>query len=83
MKIGDVARETGLTEKAIRIYVEQGLVKPTVTQSTHRNSYDFSRENVHELERISITVETLQLWTEKMLANGVIDPEAYRAKKNK
>lgn len=54
MKIGDVARETGLTEKAIRIYVEQGLVKPTVTQSTHRNSYDFSRENVHELERISI-----------------------------
>ena len=36
-----------------------------------------------ELERISITVETLQLWTERMLANGVIDPEAYQAKKNK
>jgi len=30
-----------------------------------------------ELERISITVETLQLWSEKMLANGVIDAEAY------
>ena len=28
-----------------------------------------------ELERISITVETLQLWSEKMLANGVIDAE--------
>lgn len=36
-----------------------------------------------ELERISITVETLQLWAEKMLANGVIDAEAYNAKKNK
>ena len=36
-----------------------------------------------ELERISITVETLQLWSEKMLANGVIDAEAYRVKKNK
>lgn len=36
-----------------------------------------------ELERISITVETLQLWSEKMLANGVIDAEAYIAKKNK
>jgi len=36
-----------------------------------------------ELERISITVETLQLWSEKMLANGVIDAEAYKAKKNK
>jgi hypothetical protein len=36
-----------------------------------------------ELERISITVETLQLWSEKMLANGVIDPDAYHSKKNK
>jgi len=34
-----------------------------------------------ELERISITVETLQLWSEKMLANGMIDAEAYKAKK--
>ncbi len=34
-----------------------------------------------ELERISITVETLQLWAEKMLANGFIDAEAYNAKK--
>ena len=36
-----------------------------------------------ELEKISITVETLQLWAEKMLANGVIDPEEYRARKQK
>ena len=35
-----------------------------------------------ELERISITVETLQLWAEKMLANGIIDAEAYNARKN-
>ena len=30
-----------------------------------------------ELERISVTVETLQLWVEKMIANGRIDTEAY------
>ena len=36
-----------------------------------------------ELERISITVETLQLWVEKMLANGAIDAEAYNTRKNK
>ena len=36
-----------------------------------------------ELERISITVETLQLWVEKMLANGVIDPEQYDAERQK
>lgn len=32
-----------------------------------------------ELERISIAVETLQLWSERMLATGAIDPEQYRA----
>ena len=37
----------------------------------------------NELERISITVETLQFWTEKMLANGTIDPDSYNARKNK
>lgn len=36
-----------------------------------------------ELERISITVETLQLWSEKMLATGVIDAEQYNARKRK
>lgn len=30
-----------------------------------------------ELEWISITVETLQLWTEQMMANGTINPEQY------
>lgn len=34
-----------------------------------------------ELEKISITVETLQLWSEQMLANGTIDIEAYNAYK--
>ena len=32
-----------------------------------------------ELEHISITVETLQLWTERMLATGKIDVKQYRA----
>ena len=36
-----------------------------------------------ELERISVTVETLQLWAERMLANGNIDPAAYEARKKK
>jgi oligoendopeptidase F len=30
-----------------------------------------------ELEKISITVETLQLWSEKMLAENKIDIEQY------
>jgi dissimilatory sulfite reductase (desulfoviridin) alpha/beta subunit len=34
-----------------------------------------------QLENISIAVETLQLWSERMLATGMIDPEQYRAYK--
>jgi len=36
-----------------------------------------------ELERISITVDTLQLWAERMLASGVIDVSKYEELKNK
>ena len=32
-----------------------------------------------ELEKISVTVETLQLWTQKMIATGKIDIQAYEA----
>lgn len=36
-----------------------------------------------ELERISITVETLQLWAEQMIAEGKIDLAKYNAIRNK
>ena len=36
----------------------------------------------NELERISIAVETLQLWSERMLATGAIDMDQYNALKN-
>ncbi len=35
----------------------------------------------NELEKISIAVETLQLWCERMLDTGVIDTERYQAYK--
>lgn len=36
-----------------------------------------------ELEKISVTVETLQLWSEKMIADGVIDKNNYDLLRNK
>lgn len=36
-----------------------------------------------ELERISVTVETLQLWSEQMLANNLIDMDIYNSYKKK
>lgn len=35
-----------------------------------------------ELEKISVSVEALQLWTEQMLANGSINQEQYNSIKN-
>ena len=34
-----------------------------------------------QLEKISVAVETLQLWSERMLATGAIDPVQYKAYK--
>lgn len=36
-----------------------------------------------DLERISVTVETLQLWCERMLANGVINEDKYKEFKSR
>ena len=35
-----------------------------------------------ELERISVTVESLQLWVEQMIATGGIDSDKYKAAKS-
>lgn len=36
----------------------------------------------NELEKISMTVEALQLWSEQMIANGAINKEKYDARRN-
>ncbi len=35
-----------------------------------------------ELDRISMTADTLRLWSEQMLADGVIDSQEYERRKN-
>lgn len=45
-----------------------------VISNDELEDFVFIRE---ELERISIAVETLQLWSERMLATGVINAELY------
>ena len=55
-------------ERLIEITADGGIEKDEVE--------DFVKIQ-EDLEKISITVETLQLWVEQMLANGKIDLEAY------
>lgn len=54
MKIHEVSLKTGLTEKAIRLYIQNGLIHPHVEEGFQRNSYTFSEADVNELEKISV-----------------------------
>ena len=55
MKMKDVIAETGLTDRAIRLYIENGLVSPSCRESyTGRRNIDFTEEDVEELSNIAI-----------------------------
>lgn len=51
-KMKQVCQMTGLTEKAIRIYMDQKLISPKVEEGIHRKAYFFSEEDVDRLKDI-------------------------------
>ncbi len=59
------------------------LIEITVNGKIDDNEIADFIEIQEELERISLTVETLQLWSERMLANGIINEEKYKEIKNR
>ncbi len=55
MKIKEVIARTGLTDRAIRLYIENGLIMPENQKSyTGRNSFDFTEADVRQLEQIAL-----------------------------
>ena len=52
-KMKDVCNMTGLTEKAIRLYMEKNLVEPKVEEGIHRNAYYFDDEDIERLKDIA------------------------------
>ena len=55
MKIKEVSEKTGLTERAIRLYIEEGLIAPSVNESySGRRNIDFSSEDAETLKSISV-----------------------------
>ena len=53
MKISEVCRRTGLTERTIRYYEEEGLIAPSTNEVRDRVYRDYSETDVSELESIS------------------------------
>ena len=55
MKMKEVTEKTELTERAVRLYIENGLVAPSVNESySGRRNIDFSDEDVAKLRSISV-----------------------------
>lgn len=53
MKMKDVCKQTGLTERTIRYYVEEGLVSPEVSVRNGREYREYSAKDVEELNTIA------------------------------
>ena len=54
MKIKEVCSKTGLTEKAVRYYVENGLCSPQEYESRDRRYLNFTDQNLTELKNIAV-----------------------------
>lgn len=55
MKIKTVCEKTGLSDRAVRLYIENGLLAPDKTESyTGRRSFDFSDDDVTRLDQIAV-----------------------------
>ena len=55
MKIKHVCQQTGLTDRVVRYYIEEGLIAPAYTENyLGRRSFDFTREDVDRLGEIAV-----------------------------
>ena len=55
LKIKEVIEKTGLTDRAVRLYIEHGLVTPENQKSyTGRNNYNFTQADIDCLEKIAM-----------------------------
>ena len=55
MKIKEVIAKTGLTDRAIRLYIENGLVTPENEKSYNgRNNYNFTQTDIEHFEQIAL-----------------------------
>lgn len=55
MKIKEVIQQTGLTDRAVRLYIDNGLLNPSITESySGRKSIDFTEGDVRQLNNVAM-----------------------------
>jgi len=55
MRMKAVCEATGLTDRTVRYYIEEGLITPDYTESyTGRKTFDFCESDIHQLNDIAV-----------------------------
>ena len=54
MKIGEVCERTGLTKRAVRFYIECGLVDPEIVERNFKEYREYSPEDERHLKVIAV-----------------------------
>lgn len=55
MRINEVCKATNLTDKAVRFYINNGIINPEYTENyTGRKNYNFSNDDVELLKKVAV-----------------------------
>ncbi len=85
MKMKDICEQTGLSEKAVRFYVERGLLQPRSQWRNGRTYFEFSPQDVDGLRdiaclrRAGFSIEALQQMTHHPERTGTLAQEHIQA----
>lgn len=90
MKIKEVIEKTGLTDRAIRLYIDEGLAVPSIAENySGRKSIEFSESDVERLKNIALlrkagfsVAEIKSLVDDKDTAKGIIENFIAKTEKN-
>lgn len=58
MKIKEVCGETGLTDRAVRFYIEEGLITPAGYERNGRTYYEYYEKDIEQLKAITTLRKT-------------------------
>ena len=90
MKIKEVIEKTGLTDRAIRLYIDEGLAVPSIAENySGRKSIEFSESDVERLKNIALLrkagfsiAEIKSIVDDKDTAKGIIENFIAKTEKN-
>lgn len=90
MKMKEVIEKTGLTDRAIRLYIDEGLALPNIEESySGRKSIDFSEGDVERLKNVALLrkagfsiAEIKRLIDDETAAKDVVEKFIAETEKN-